>query len=180
MRPRGICLAATVLALALAPAAGAQVSVGHSGWSWGNPQPQGNTLHAVEFAGGVGYAAGDFGTLMRTTDGGQSWTGVPTGITSNLTRIRAVDANTVVLGAGCVLRRSDDGGATFRRVPFTNSETNCPAQLQSFQFPTPLIGYLVLNDGTVQTTTDGGLTFSGVTAVPGTQAGAGGGNGVPS
>src|SRR3954452_3519296 len=135
--------AATTTAALMAPAAdAANVGVGQSGWLWGNPQPQGNTLRAVEFAGGVGYAAGDFGTLMRTTDGGQSWTGVPTGITSNLTRIRAVDANTVVLGAGCVLRRSDDGGATFRRVPFTNSETNCPAQLQSFQFPTPLIGYL--------------------------------------
>src|SRR4051794_1825767 len=170
MRPRGICLAATVLALALAPAAGAQVSVGHSGWSWGNPQPQGNTLHAVEFAGGVGYAAGDFGTLLRTGDGGGTWQGVATGITGNLLRIRAIDPNTVVIGSGCVLRRSDDGGQTFHRLPFVPSETGCPAGLASFHFPSPQVGYIVLSDGSVIQTADGGLSFSGRTAVPGTAA----------
>ena len=171
---------ALVLGLNATPAAAqGDVSVGHSGWRWGNPQPQGNTLRAVEFAGGVGYAAGDFGTLLRTADGGQTWTGIATGITADLSRIRAVDANTVLIGAGCVLRRSDDGGATFRRVPFTNSESDCPAGLASFHFPTPQRGYLVLSDGTVQTTSDGGQTFSGATAIPGTPAGAGGGQATP-
>src|SRR6187431_2135811 len=42
--------------------AGAGVSVGHSGWFWGDPQPQGNTLNGIDFAGSRGYAAGDFGT----------------------------------------------------------------------------------------------------------------------
>ena len=107
------------------------VGVGQSGWLWGNPQPQGNTLRAVEFAGGTGYAAGDFGTLLRTADNGVTWQGIPTGIIGNLTRIRAVDANTVLIGAGCVMRRSDDGGTTFRRVPFVSSETSCPAGLAS-------------------------------------------------
>ena len=68
-----------VLALfaALAGGAGAaDVTVGHSGWNWGNPQPQGNTLRAVEFAGARGFAAGDFGTLLRTDDRGRNWTGV--------------------------------------------------------------------------------------------------------
>src|SRR3954454_20067935 len=170
MRPRGICLAATVLALALAPAAGAQVSVGHSGWSWGNPQPQGDTLHAVEFAGGVGYAAGDFGTQLRTGDGGGTWQGIATGITGNLLRIRALNPNTVVIGSGCVLRRSDDGGQTFHRLPFVPSEAGCPAGLNSFHFPTPQVGYIVLDDGSVIRTDDGGQSFSGRTAVPGTPA----------
>src|SRR5437763_12209589 len=97
--PRRFTLVALVAVLALAPAAGAQVSVGHSGWSWGNPQPQGDTLHAVEFAGGIGYAAGDFGTLLRTGDGGGTWQGVATGITGGLQRIRATDANTVLIGS---------------------------------------------------------------------------------
>ena len=96
------------------------VGVGQSGWLWGNPQPQGNTLRAVEFAGGVGYAAGDFGTLLRTPDNGTTWQGIPTGIVGNLAQIRAVNANTVLIGSGCVMRRSDDGGTTFRRVPFVS------------------------------------------------------------
>ena len=89
MRDRAsFALLAIVAALAFAPSASAQVSVGHSGWSWGNPVPQGNTLHAVEFSGGIGYAAGDFGTLLRTPDGGSTWQGIATGITGNLLRIR--------------------------------------------------------------------------------------------
>jgi photosystem II stability/assembly factor-like uncharacterized protein len=146
------------------------VGVGHSGWQWGNPQPQGNTLRAVEFAGGTGYAAGDFGTLLRTADNGLTWQGIPTGVTGNLAKIRAVDANTVVIGAGCVMRRSDNGGTTFRRVPFVSSETGCRAGLAGFHFPTPTRGYIALDDGTVQTTSDGGTRFGGATALPGTSA----------
>ena len=73
----------SVVALALIAAAAAQskdVTVGHSGWNWGNPQPQGNTLRALEFSGARGFAAGEFGTLLRTDDRGRSWTGIPTGM----------------------------------------------------------------------------------------------------
>ena len=61
--------------LLVAPAADAAVGTGHSGWQWGNPQPQGNTLHDVDFAGGAGYAVGSFGTILKTTDSGVNWVG---------------------------------------------------------------------------------------------------------
>ena len=68
------CAAALLAVLpALAPAS---VQVGSSGWQWGNPLPQGNTLRSISFAGVDGYAAGDFGTLLRTTDGGATWSGL--------------------------------------------------------------------------------------------------------
>src|ERR687890_2532560 len=137
-------VAALVLVTLGVSAQAADVTVGQSGWNWGNPQPQGNTLHTVEFAGGRGYAAGQFGTLLRTDDGGRNWIGIPTGITSDLARIRAIDQNTVVIGSGCVLRRSDDGGTTFKRLPFT-TETDCPATVASLSFPSPQVGYLLLN-----------------------------------
>src|SRR4051794_26549827 len=76
----------------------ASVSVGHSGWRWGNPLPQGNTIRVLAFNGGTGYAAGDFGTLLKTTDAGQTWTGIATGITSALDRVDAISPNTVVIG----------------------------------------------------------------------------------
>jgi photosystem II stability/assembly factor-like uncharacterized protein len=164
-----ITAALTLMAVVVAAQA-ADVTVGHSGWNWGNPQPQGNNLRAVEFAGGRGYAAGDFGTLLRTDDGGRSWTGIPTGITADLARIRAVNQDTVLIGSGCVLRRSDDGGTTFKRLPFTSSETGCPATIASLHFPSPLTGFLLLSDGTVVQTANGGTSFSGRTAVPGTEA----------
>ncbi|MEA2458146.1 MAG: hypothetical protein QOC95_1118, partial [Thermoleophilaceae bacterium] len=164
-----VSIAAAVFAAAVVAQA-ADVTVGHSGWNWGNPQPQGNTLRAVDFAGSRGYAAGDFGTLLRTDDGGRSWTGIPTGITADLARIRAVNQDTVVIGSGCVLRRSDDGGTTFKRLPFTSSETGCPAAISSLYFATPQTGYLLLSDGTVVQTANGGSSFSGRQAVPGTEA----------
>src|SRR5438874_5730366 len=99
-------VAALLLAVfAAVNAQGADVTVGHSGWNWGNPLPQGNTLRAVEFEGSLGFAAGDFGTLIRTTDGGATWTGVRTGTAVALSRISIVDQNAVLVGGGCVLLR---------------------------------------------------------------------------
>jgi photosystem II stability/assembly factor-like uncharacterized protein len=168
--PLALLAALAMTALFALPSSAAPVSVGHSGWYWGNPLPQGNTLRALEFAGGRGYAAGDFGTLLRTDDGGTSWTGIATGITPDLRRIRVLGADTLVIGGGCVLRRSDDGGDSFRRLAFTASELRCRTGLTSFAFPSGDDGYLLLDDGTILRTDDGGQSFSQRTAVPGTAA----------
>lgn len=162
-------LASATLVMGAAPASAA-VSVGHSGWSWGTPLPQGNTLRAVELVGLRGYAAGDFGTLLRTDDGGATWTGIPTGIVSDLKQVRVLDADTVFIGGACTARRSDNGGRSFRPLPFTPSELRCPASLTSLHFVSRQIGYLLLSDGTVLRTGDGGQTFSLKTAVPDTAA----------
>src|SRR4051812_11027054 len=72
-------LALAALGAMAGPAWGqGEVTVGHSGWKWGNPQPQGNTLRNIEFAPGVGYASGEFGTLLRTDNGGRGLAGGPT------------------------------------------------------------------------------------------------------
>src|SRR5437764_9089891 len=112
-----LALAVTVGAAMTAQAA--DVTVGHSGWNWGNPLPQGNTLRAVEFDGSLGFAAGDFGTLIRTTDGGATWTGARTGTTAAFSRISIADQNAILVGGGCVLLRSDDAGQTFKRLALT-------------------------------------------------------------
>ena len=55
--------------------ADAAVQVSQSGWQWGNPTPQGNTIRALDFNAGRGYAVGDAGTALRTDDGGATWVG---------------------------------------------------------------------------------------------------------
>ena len=112
------------------------------------------------------------------TENGLSCTGIPTGTTANITDLRAVDADTVIIGSGCVMRRSDDRGENFRRVPFVAREQNCPSPLATFHFPSDQTGYVVLADGSVSKTTDGGQSFGGKREVPGTAA-AGGGQAVP-
>jgi photosystem II stability/assembly factor-like uncharacterized protein len=168
-----VLLGATAGAADNQGAASAGVSVGHSGWSWGDPQPQGNSLNGIDFAGSRGYAAGEFGTLLRTDDGGATWEGLPTGITARLVTVRVVNSNTVVIGGDCALRRSDDGGQTFTRLPWTASDQSCPSPIASFYFPSASVGYLMTRDGSILRTDDGGATFARKTSIPGTQAAGG-------
>lgn len=175
MHRRALLLAAIVATAALGALVSlgsAAVNVPQSGWSWGNPTPQGNSLTAIDFMQGRGFAAGAAGTVLRTDDGGSTWTGLATGTSADLGRLQVIDPNTLVIqGAnGCVLRRSDDGGTTFHKI-YIVAEQNCPAPVQAFTFVTKDVGYLLLRDGNVLRTTDGGQTFARQTAVPGTQAG---------
>lgn len=163
-------LGVAVLAALSAAPAGANVQVGSSGWQWGNPLPQGNTVRAMSFAGGTGYAAGDFGTLLKTSDGGSTWTGLPVGTFQGLSVVQALGADVVFAGGGCVARRSTDGGRSFSAVRFTGVEAGCRVGLRDFAFVSGDVGYLLLADGSVLTTTDGGTQFSPRTAVPDTAA----------
>ena len=167
---------AGVLAVALvavfATAAAASVRVPLSGWYWGNPAPQGNSLQALSFTGGRGYAVGTAGTALRSDDGGKAWVGLATGTAGDLTRLQIIDPDTVVvLGGGCVLRRTDDGGKTFRKI-FIVAEVNCPDRVQAVNFIDKTTGYLLLADGSVLKTTDSGESFAKQTAIPGTAASA--------
>jgi photosystem II stability/assembly factor-like uncharacterized protein len=174
---RAAALAAAVFLLGAASAAATSVQVSRSGWAWGNPTPQGNSLAAIAFVAGRGYAVGASGTALRSDDGGASWLGLATGTSGSLNRLQIVDADTVVVlgGDGCVLRRTNDAGLTFQKM-FIVAETNCPDKVQSFFFVDKNIGYLVLRDGSVLRTADGGQSFSKQTALPGTPASATGGN----
>jgi photosystem II stability/assembly factor-like uncharacterized protein len=168
-----LVLAAASLCALLGSAQAAQaapVAVTHSGWFWGNPQPQGNNLTEIAFAGGRGYAGGQFGTLVRTDDGGETWSGLRTGLTDDLRRVRVVNPDTVVIAGSCALRRTDDGGQSFARLPWTASDEGCPSRIASIHFPNPDTGYVLTEDSSVFRTADGGQTFSRATSVPGPAA----------
>ncbi len=175
-----VCLIAA--AVALPAAASANVQVGSAGWLWGNPLPQGNTLHDIAFVPGTttGYAVGDFGTIVKTTDAGVTWTGLPAGTFTNLTRVEVAADGSIIAGAGCVLRISTDGGVTFDRIAFTASEATCPHQVVAFSYQSKTNGYNLLDDGEVQRTTDGGQSFlSNTNGLPGTPGSPTGGNAKP-
>ncbi|HEY3185853.1 MAG TPA: YCF48-related protein, partial [Solirubrobacteraceae bacterium] len=114
--------------------------------------------------------AGDFGTLLRTDDAGATWSGLPAGTYTGLTEVQAIDGDSLFAAGGCVARRSDDGGRTFRRVAFTPVESSCREQLAAGWFVDERTGYLVLTDGTVLRTDNDGDTFAQATALPATRA----------
>ena len=150
------------------------VTVGHSGWNWGNPLPQGQTIKALEFDGARGYAAGDFGTVLTTEDSGATWSGAATGVTESLDRISIVDQDSVVVSGGCIVRRSDDGGRTFVRLPWTASDARCGEGVVDPGLPGQRDGLpRCSEDGSILRTEDGGRTWARRTAVPGTRAAGG-------
>ncbi len=125
-----------VLVLAAAPAGAGTVSTGDGVWHWQNPWPQGNRLLAVDFVdASTGWAVGQSGTIIRTSDGGATWTGQVSGTTWDLTGVSFADTqHGWVIGeyeeVGRVLDyqglrvmlRTVDGGATWKRVRLPGSE----------------------------------------------------------
>jgi photosystem II stability/assembly factor-like uncharacterized protein len=63
-------------------------------WVWQNPKPQGNTLYGVSFTNAnTGTATGDNGTILRTTDGGNTWIIQTSGTTNTLYGVCFIDVN---------------------------------------------------------------------------------------
>jgi photosystem II stability/assembly factor-like uncharacterized protein len=57
-------------------------------WTWQNPLPQGNCLNSVRFIDvNTGYAVGNNGTILKTTDAGTTWSTVSSGTTYNLNSV---------------------------------------------------------------------------------------------
>ena len=166
--------AVTCALMAMTPASAlGSVSSPTSGWFWGDPLPQGNALSQIRFNGVRGYAVGSGGTIVRTDDAGATWSGLRTGLTSALTDLSVPAPDTLVAGGGCVARRSTDGGATLSRLRFASSDTRCRSPLAALAFLSGDVGYLATEDGNVQLTGDGGQSFAGRTAIPGTSAAGG-------
>jgi photosystem II stability/assembly factor-like uncharacterized protein len=163
-------LVLSLTAAAAAPAEGRGLAVGHSGWQWSNPLPQGNSIRALDFAGLRGYAVGDFGTLLRTDDGGLTWSGVATGLTEDLVELEAIDGDSLFLAGGCALRRSDDGGESLEHLSWTGAGSRCSSPIASLAFPTGSVGHLAQADGAFYRTGDGGEVWERMTDVPGTAA----------
>ena len=75
----------------------------------GLPVPQPFTMATVEFVSdSVGFAAGDYGTMLRTTNGGLTWSKEDPGTTQGLTGLGFRDRNTGIVGgfSGELLKRA--------------------------------------------------------------------------
>jgi hypothetical protein len=63
-------------------------------WYWQYPLPAGNALWSVSFTdANFGTAVGDAGTILRTTDGGNTWINQSIKKISWLGRVSFTDAN---------------------------------------------------------------------------------------
>ena len=82
-------------------------------WRWQNPLPQGNNLRAASLVdANTGTLVGDYGTIVRTTDGGNNWTIQSSGTTEILWGVSFTDGNNgTAVGENGTILRTTDGGA---------------------------------------------------------------------
>lgn len=170
-RARGSRVLTVAVAAARAGAtpavAGATVSTGHSGWSWSNPSPQGEDIADLAFAGSTGYAVGGFGTLLRSTDSGSTWTGLPSATVQDLTRVETVGATGFVTSGVCAVRRSGDSGATLGTIDVGGGDTGCGSTVLAVAFSDASNGLILFASGVILGTGDGGVSLSRRTPIPG-------------
>jgi hypothetical protein len=81
-------------------------------WEWQNPSPQGSWLNSVVFTDvNTGYAVGDWGTIIKTINGGTTWITQPSGTSENLNSVFFTDSNTgYVVGSGGTILKTTNGG----------------------------------------------------------------------
>lgn len=115
-----------------------------SGWCWQDPQPGPQVLASLSFVDGrSGYAGGEGGLVVRTTDGGRSWQRLAQAGASDLLGLR-IDAQ----GRGWAWNqrgeayRSTDGGAHWQEPWSTGPVDGSAWQLAD--------GALLLSTGQVQ------------------------------
>ena len=138
----------------------------NTGVNW-SPQTSGKTitLTSVDFldanngvvCGGKGFA----GIVLRTTNGGQTWTSVDT--SSNLSSIDYVTATVAwAVGAGGIIK-SVNGGATWSKQPLPDSSTYYNS-IKFFDADTGWLTGLSPSSGVLYRTTNGGSTWMPETA----------------
>lgn len=86
-----------------------------SGWCWQRPKPAGTAMLDVFFVDASnGWAVGEVGQILGTSDGGATWVGQHSGVSSRLTQVRFVSTTTGwAVGDGATVVRTTDGGATW-------------------------------------------------------------------
>jgi len=125
-------------------------------------------LQGVSFVDSqIGYACGTNSQVLKTTDGGLTWTPVtrPTATNFTLQAIEFVDANTgwVIVNLGVVsggnIFKTTDGGMTWNQ-----QTTGTADQLSSLDMVDANVGYITLNSSNrpIYKTVNGGMTWTPV------------------
>jgi photosystem II stability/assembly factor-like uncharacterized protein len=133
-------------------------------WKWQNPLPQGNGLYSVYFTSvNTGYAVGLSGTILKTVDGGTTWTTYSSGPINWLTSVYFTDANTGYIAGegetGELILKTNDAGTTWNTIYSGSTDA-----LFSICFPNVNTGYAVGGYGIILKTINAGSTWTTLTS----------------
>jgi photosystem II stability/assembly factor-like uncharacterized protein len=139
-------------------------------WTWQQPSPQGNYLFGTEvISQNTAFASGASGTIMKTTDGGASWSTQSNvaGTTSSLEAISfPTSSSGWVVGSEGTILHTSDGGSTW-----TQQSSGTTLTLTSVSFADPLHGvcvggvdivldWFITSVGIILSTSDGGNNWT--------------------
>jgi photosystem II stability/assembly factor-like uncharacterized protein len=103
-----------------------------------------------------GWVVGEEGTILHTTNSGQTWIAQSSGVTHRLRRLYFLDSQTgwVVGDSGAILYTTDRGQTWMPQVSGT------AFRLYDITFTDENTGWVVGDNGTILRTTDGGVTWT--------------------
>ncbi|MFN8640722.1 MAG: YCF48-related protein [Candidatus Binatia bacterium] len=122
-------------------------------------QPGDVLIYDVDFADAQhGWAVGEFGVVLATTDGGQTWTAQKSPVETTLFGVQFTDANTgVATGIEQVMLRTTDGGQHWEKVRVPGRKGFVLALFDvAIQGK---VGWAIGDSGLLLRTTDGGATW---------------------
>lgn len=132
-------------------------------WTELNPRIPRVTYFGVHFVNAdTGWAVGDLGALIKTTDGGQSWTVSETNTTTPILKVGSYNGQVVIAsGFNGLILRSSDGGESFTQVV---SGVGSGIDLWGLQMLNDTLGFVCGLNQTLLKTTNTGLTWQPVNA----------------
>ncbi len=127
-------------------------------WQWQNPLPQGNSVYSMSFPdASTGYAAGAWGTILKSTDGGLTWDSLSTGTDQWFSSIHFINNTTGVAVGGWDgnVWQTNDGGLTWNTMSY-----GYPVYLSSVFLYDSFWWYILEGGNTIYRSVNGGLTWS--------------------
>lgn len=139
-----------------------------SGWCTISSLPQTNSLNAVAKATtSTLVAVGDARTIVRSSDGGLTWTTLPSGTTQALLAVAFARPELgLAVGAGGTILRSTNAGQTWAPI---STPLGTSATFNAVAFPSPTVAVVTNGDqrstssGVILRSQDGGQTWTGAT-----------------
>jgi photosystem II stability/assembly factor-like uncharacterized protein len=137
------------------------------GWCWQRPLPTGNRILDITFVdANTGWAVGEAGQILKTSDGGTTWVPQASHVTDDLRYVRFANASVGwVIGDHQATLKTTDAGATWIRQANETSYSGQPSGM----------GLVVLDErqalavfdyDDARTTNDGGQTWTDAVVSP--------------
>ncbi len=135
-------------------------------WKWLNPNPQGNSLFAIDFPdNNIGYSVGAFGTIIKTSDAGNSWDQLNSNTQLTLLSVDFINSDEGYAGGfSQLLKKTTDGGIVWSDIQLPREgQFDSLFSIMDIEFVNSNTGYALgffQLESKIWKTIDGGVTWS--------------------